>query len=174
MTAPVFTTLVDTLFNAGKPILGSIALALKDNLFSAMGGGVGAPRLSQLAFEELVSGSTVRSNASGNAGGGTDFTFEFGFIQRGEVEFYGTMPSLGDATVQLYRNGALQSTTTFTNVASFTESNFALIYGDTVLLTWSSSSGSPVPCTFEIRTDGGDLFCGNPSRNVGVTGNKTS
>lgn len=169
-----YTEIPDSAFQTDEPAVASVFLELKENVIAVPEGADGAPRISHLAFEELESGTSIRSSTSGTAGGGTDFEYEFAFIQRGEVEIYGTLPSIGNATIELYRNGVVVSTTNHTTVASFTESNFAIQYGDTVVLTWASGSGSPVPCTFEIRTNGGDLFCGNPSRNVGVTGNSTS
>jgi hypothetical protein len=44
-----WTNLLNALFLAGKPILGSTGVALRDNLLAAFAGNAGAPRLMDAA-----------------------------------------------------------------------------------------------------------------------------
>lgn len=157
MTA--FTVHGDTIFDVGKPILGSTGLEARDNLLAVTEGDPTAPRIAFRALERVVAGDSTRSNLSDTA---TPSAVRFSFQQIGTIKVTCTF-SASDGVLFRYRNAvATQIGTAGPSIIATVD----VLPGDTIVARSANGTTSVV-----LSTDGSNLMCANPSETVGVTGN---
>ena len=160
-----YTAHADALFDPDKPILGSTQLEQRDNLIATAEGATGAPRIVLKALETATAGDVVRSSRAVSSV--EEASFSFATMQSGTIRAKGTAAGSTNWAIARYRNGV--STSIGSGVATSFSFDVPVLPFDLVNISWSDSG--PNNYTFSICTDGGNLWCGNPSTTVGVTGN---
>ncbi|MCP4493641.1 MAG: hypothetical protein GY820_41020 [Gammaproteobacteria bacterium] len=156
---------VDSQTDPDAPLTSELGKRWDNNVIAAFEGAADAPRLSLASIERVAAGDTVRSSRVLN--GFNNLNHIFSFMQAGTVRASGTSSGGGDWGIDRSRNGVT------TTIAGGTASSFSydidVLPFDTFDISWSKAS--PSNYVIEISTDGGNLWCGNPSVDVGVTGN---
>lgn len=161
-----YIPILDSQLEPKAPVTSELMFQLRDNPLAITEGAVGAPRSVLKSFDRVAAGDVVRS--SGDATGDTDFTYYFSVMQIGTVRIKGNADSNGNYVIQRVRNGVGTTIATGSTVTSFTASSVSVLPFDTLRVDWTGTPNDP---EVQICTDGGDLWCGNPSIDVGVTGN---
>lgn len=168
-----FTTLADSLFTTGKPILGSSQIAQRDNYIAIAEGATGAPRILLPALERLSAGTTIRSRNDtaippSASDEGTFVGHSLGFIQSGEVRvsFTITDASGGPRTTTVIRTRAGVETTLLTQKANGTYTvDAAVLPGDIIriqMVGTQDTAGRLSNCRFQ--TNGENIWPASAAR----------
>jgi len=175
MTIPDFTTHADALFEANKPILGSVAQETKDNLLSVAGGGVDAPRVVLKAVERLVAGDEVRSRRDSISlnPAATAFTglHSFGFSQIGTIRVIVERVTAGSEQMQVTRTRNGATTVVVAATTGNITADLSVIPGDELSLQGQTNPSLSVVYNSRFQTDGANLW---PSGAARVEGNDVS
>lgn len=139
--------------------------ALNASLDALATGATGAPRIALKALEPVSAGDIVRSSKTVSAR--TSASLSFATMQSGTIRAKGTAAGSTNWAIGRYRNGV--NTSIGSGVATSFSFDVPVLPFDLVSIAWSD--GGLNNYTLSICTDGGNLWCGNPSTTVGVTGN---
>jgi|GEM_PF-4357811 len=157
-----YTSHADSLFDVGRPILGSVALEARDNVIATAEGAVGAPVVNVQALGKFTAGDTRRfydgsTYTTTSASTTTVYSQEYWGAGVLRLNFEGERGSTS-ANVNVLVNGVTIHTVSLTSSFAAYTFDITLALGDTLSLTRVTGNNGGSVRYIELLTNGEQLL----------------